>query len=151
MNAEIAEGVRRLGTRWVNWYIVEDGARLTVVDARLPQYWDQLTAALAAMGRGISDVEAVVLTHNHFDHIGCAERVRAESGGAHTSIRLTPRSRAGTSGRSRCPAPSAWRGVSASSSGSPTSPARVDWTLPRSPRSPPSPTASSSTCPVARA
>jgi hypothetical protein len=39
MNAEIAEGVRRLRTRWVNWYIVEDGARLTVVDAGLPQYW----------------------------------------------------------------------------------------------------------------
>lgn len=81
MNAEIAPGVRRLGTRWVNWYVVEDGARLTVVDAGLPQYWDQLTAALAAMGRQISDVEAVVLTHNHFDHLGCAERVRAESGG----------------------------------------------------------------------
>jgi glyoxylase-like metal-dependent hydrolase (beta-lactamase superfamily II) len=23
----------------------------------------------------------VLLTHNHFDHLGCAERVRAESGG----------------------------------------------------------------------
>jgi glyoxylase-like metal-dependent hydrolase (beta-lactamase superfamily II) len=81
MSAEVAPGVHRLGTRWVNWYVVEDGARLTVVDAGLPQYWDQLTAALAAMGRRISDVEAVVLTHNHFDHLGCAERVRAESGG----------------------------------------------------------------------
>jgi glyoxylase-like metal-dependent hydrolase (beta-lactamase superfamily II) len=81
MNTEIADGVRRLSTRWVNWYVVEDGARLTVVDAGLPQYWEQLTTALAAMGRRISDVEAVVLTHNHFDHLGCAERVRAESGG----------------------------------------------------------------------
>jgi glyoxylase-like metal-dependent hydrolase (beta-lactamase superfamily II) len=50
------------------------------VDAGLPQYWDQLPAALAAMGRRISDVDAVVLTHNHFDHLGCAERLRTESG-----------------------------------------------------------------------
>jgi glyoxylase-like metal-dependent hydrolase (beta-lactamase superfamily II) len=81
MNAEVADGVRRLGTFWVNWYVVEDGGRLTVVDAGLPQYWDQLTASLAAMGRRLSDVEAVVLTHNHLDHLGCAERLRAESGG----------------------------------------------------------------------
>jgi glyoxylase-like metal-dependent hydrolase (beta-lactamase superfamily II) len=73
--------VRRLGTRWVNWYVVEEGDGLTVVDAGLPQYWDQLPAALAAMGRRMSDVQAVLLTHNHFDHLGCAERVRAESGG----------------------------------------------------------------------
>jgi glyoxylase-like metal-dependent hydrolase (beta-lactamase superfamily II) len=81
MSAEVAERVRRLGTRWVNWYVVEDGDGLAVVDAGLPQYWDQLPAALTAMGRRLSDVQAVVLTHNHYDHLGCAERVRAESGG----------------------------------------------------------------------
>ena len=81
MSAEVAEGVRRLGTHWVNWYVVEDGASLTVVDAGLPQYWDQLPGALAAMGRPMSDVQALLLTHNHFDHLGCAERVRGESGG----------------------------------------------------------------------
>jgi glyoxylase-like metal-dependent hydrolase (beta-lactamase superfamily II) len=81
MSVEVAPGVGRLGTRWVNWYVVEEDGRLTVVDAGLPQYWDQLPAALATMGRGLADVEAVVLTHNHFDHLGCAERVRAESGG----------------------------------------------------------------------
>ena len=37
MNAEVADGVSRLGTRWVIWYVVEDGAHLTVVDAGLPQ------------------------------------------------------------------------------------------------------------------
>jgi glyoxylase-like metal-dependent hydrolase (beta-lactamase superfamily II) len=81
MNVEVAAGVHRLGTRWVNWYLVEEGGSFTVIDAGLPQYWDQLPAALAAMGRGMSDVQAVVLTHNHLDHLGCAERVRAESGG----------------------------------------------------------------------
>lgn len=78
----VADGVHRLGTRWVNWYLIEDGDGLTVVDAGLPQYWDQLPAALAAIGRRLSDVEAVILTHRHFDVLGSAERVRAESGGS---------------------------------------------------------------------
>jgi len=30
---EIASGVWRIGTELVNWYLVEDGGRLTVVDA----------------------------------------------------------------------------------------------------------------------
>jgi glyoxylase-like metal-dependent hydrolase (beta-lactamase superfamily II) len=77
----VADGVHRLGTRWVNWYLIEDGHRLTVVDAGLPQYFDQLPAALAAIGRSLSDVEAVILTHCHFDVLGSAERIRADSGG----------------------------------------------------------------------
>ena len=81
MGQRVADGVHRLGTRWVNWYVVEDGADLTVVDAGLPQYWDQLPATLSDIGRRLADVQAVLLTHNHYDHLGCAERVRAESGG----------------------------------------------------------------------
>ncbi|MBV9047053.1 MAG: MBL fold metallo-hydrolase [Solirubrobacterales bacterium] len=81
MSVEVADGVWRLGTRWVNWYFIQDGDRLTVVDAGLPQYWDQLPAALGAIGRRISDVDGVFLTHAHFDVLGSAERVRAESGG----------------------------------------------------------------------
>lgn len=86
MNGQVAEGVHRLGTRWVNWYLVQDGPALTVVDAGRPQYWEQLPEALAAIGRRVSDVEAVVLTHNHYDVLGSAERVRADSGeGVHPS------------------------------------------------------------------
>jgi glyoxylase-like metal-dependent hydrolase (beta-lactamase superfamily II) len=81
VSAQVAGGVHRLGTRWVNWYLVEDGGQLTLVDGGLPQYWSQLPAALATMGRRMADIEAVVLTHNHYDHLGCAERARAESGG----------------------------------------------------------------------
>jgi glyoxylase-like metal-dependent hydrolase (beta-lactamase superfamily II) len=77
---EIASGVWRLGTELVNWYLVEEGGRLTVVDAGAPKYRPQLDAALARLGRGLGDVAAIVLTHAHSDHTGFAEQLRGESG-----------------------------------------------------------------------
>ena len=40
-------------------------AAITIVDAGLPGYWGDLAAELAAMGRSLDDVRAVVLTHAH--------------------------------------------------------------------------------------
>jgi glyoxylase-like metal-dependent hydrolase (beta-lactamase superfamily II) len=51
-----------------------------VVDAGLPASWRSLLEALRGIGRDPGDVEAIVLTHAHFDHIGFAERARAELG-----------------------------------------------------------------------
>src|SRR4051794_15094683 len=75
---QIVEGVHRLGTGLVNFYLVEDGGRYTLVDAALPGYYDGLVEALQAQGKALDDIEAVVLTHPHVDHIGLAERVRTE-------------------------------------------------------------------------
>ena len=77
---EIAPGIRRLGTGKVNVYLIEESGGITIVDAGLPGYWGDLQAELAAMGRSIEDVRAVLLTHAHSDHIGFAERIRRERG-----------------------------------------------------------------------
>jgi glyoxylase-like metal-dependent hydrolase (beta-lactamase superfamily II) len=76
----IADGVHRCGTEYVNWYVVDDGGRLTIVDAGAKGYWPQLDSVLAELGRTREDVAAVVLTHGHVDHVGFAERLRSESG-----------------------------------------------------------------------
>ena len=77
---EVAPGVHRLGTRLVNFYAVEEGGRLTLIDAGLPGYWRHLLRFLAATGRGLGDIEAVVLTHAHIDHIGFSQRLHSTEG-----------------------------------------------------------------------
>lgn len=72
----VAEGVYGFGSRRVNWYVVEADDGLTVVDAGLPAHWAQLTDGLDALGHALDDVDALVLTHGHPDHVGFAERLR---------------------------------------------------------------------------
>src|SRR6266540_1946683 len=78
---EVAESVYRLGTRWINFYLVAEGAGYTLVDAGYPGYWKYLAEALESLGTNSSAIEAVIVTHHHADHAGTAERVRS-SGGA---------------------------------------------------------------------
>jgi len=75
---QIAPGLHRIGNGSINAYLVADGSEVTIVDAGLPGYWGELPAELAAMGRTLDDVRAMVLTHGHSDHVGFAERFRTE-------------------------------------------------------------------------
>jgi glyoxylase-like metal-dependent hydrolase (beta-lactamase superfamily II) len=77
---EITPGIRRIGSGLANVYLFEEAGAVTIVDAGVPGYWRALPVELAAMGRSLEDVRAVVLTHAHTDHIGFAERIRAERG-----------------------------------------------------------------------
>jgi glyoxylase-like metal-dependent hydrolase (beta-lactamase superfamily II) len=75
---KITKGIHRLGAGLVNAYLVEENGEVTIIDAGMPGYWSLLPSELAAMGRSLADVRAVVLTHGHSDHIGFAERARRE-------------------------------------------------------------------------
>ena len=69
---EIVEGAYGLGDAMVNWYVVVDGGRVTVIDAGIPAFGKSLEADLRTIGRELSDVEALVLTHSDADHTGIA-------------------------------------------------------------------------------
>jgi glyoxylase-like metal-dependent hydrolase (beta-lactamase superfamily II) len=75
-----ADGIHRVEDAYTNWFLVEDDGRLTVVDAGFPRSWNSLQSALRELGRSPADIDALVLTHAHFDHVGFAERARRELG-----------------------------------------------------------------------
>ncbi|WP_255152608.1 MBL fold metallo-hydrolase [Halorarius halobius] len=67
-----------------NCYVLgtEPGATLTLVDTGIahPDTREQLESDLAAHGLEFADVERVLLTHWHQDHVGLAGEIQAESG-----------------------------------------------------------------------
>jgi glyoxylase-like metal-dependent hydrolase (beta-lactamase superfamily II) len=73
-------GIHWVEDSYTNYFLVEDGDRITVVDAGHPSSWESFQRALRRIGRTTDDVDAVVLTHGHFDHVGFAERARRELG-----------------------------------------------------------------------
>ncbi len=76
---KISDHIHRLGDDGtVNAYLVEDRGEVTVVDAAMPGFYGAIPNELAAMGRTLGDVHALVLTHGHSDHLGFAERLRTE-------------------------------------------------------------------------
>jgi glyoxylase-like metal-dependent hydrolase (beta-lactamase superfamily II) len=78
LQRDLAPGIHRVEDAFTNWYLIEDAGRLTIVDAGLPRSWRSVHAALSELGRRPQDVDAIVLTHAHFDHVGFAERARRE-------------------------------------------------------------------------
>jgi glyoxylase-like metal-dependent hydrolase (beta-lactamase superfamily II) len=80
MTDHVADGVYRLGTRWVNFYVVVDGSEAILVDAGYPGYVEQITTLLDRISLPTSAVAAVVVTHHHVDHAGTAEAIRSSAG-----------------------------------------------------------------------
>jgi glyoxylase-like metal-dependent hydrolase (beta-lactamase superfamily II) len=77
---QLTDGVVRLGTHYVNWYLVADGDGVTVVDTAVRGYRGQLEPGLELLGRRAEDVRAVLLTHGDADHTGLAGPIHAATG-----------------------------------------------------------------------
>jgi glyoxylase-like metal-dependent hydrolase (beta-lactamase superfamily II) len=77
---EIATGVHHFDCGPFNWYLIEENGRLTLVDAGFPGHYKVYEKGLATIGKTNKDIEAIVLTHSHADHIGFAKKVRKDTG-----------------------------------------------------------------------
>ena len=77
---EAGSGLYLVVGRHTNWCLIRDGKAITLVDAAWPRDYRLVVDSLSQIGATPSQVEAVVLTHAHPDHLGVAERLRAEHG-----------------------------------------------------------------------
>ncbi len=82
---QVGDGIYRLGTAIHNFYLIVEDAKATVVDAGCSKELPKLEEGLASIGMKLVDVEAIILTHPHADHIGFA----AEANAAGTEVRTS--------------------------------------------------------------
>ncbi len=76
----MVDGVFELSLGFVNMHLVVTDDGVVLVDTGLPRNAKRIDRALRDLGKQIGDVTAVLLTHNHFDHIGNVADVRRRSG-----------------------------------------------------------------------
>ena len=78
---QVAEGVHRLTNGVSNFYLIEEAGKLVLVDAGAPRDWALFTQAVGGLGKAVSDLDAVLLTHAHTDHTGGSAAIMLEDRG----------------------------------------------------------------------
>lgn len=76
----LAPNLHRIGNDIVAAYLIETDDGITLVDAGVSGLYSDLVAEVGGMGRSLTDVRGLILTHGDSDHIGFAERLRREHG-----------------------------------------------------------------------
>jgi glyoxylase-like metal-dependent hydrolase (beta-lactamase superfamily II) len=77
---ELVPGLRRIGTDIVAVHLIVTDEGITLIDAGLSGQYADLVKELAEIGRPLTDIRGIVLTHGDSDHTGFAERLRTELG-----------------------------------------------------------------------
>lgn len=76
---KLAPGVHLVHTR-VGQSLLVEGPPLTLVDTGAKGSMKRIERALRRIGRGFEDLELIVITHAHADHLGEAAKLKSRSG-----------------------------------------------------------------------
>lgn len=71
----VSDGVHFVQTPLVSWVVLEEGDRVALVDAGYPGQVADLEESVRRVGRRPEEIEAVLVTHGHVDHVGGLPRL----------------------------------------------------------------------------
>lgn len=84
---QVVPGLYQLSNQGINAFLIDDASDgLTLIDSGFPKHAEALEKDIHSIGRELSDLTAILITHAHPDHLGSAKRL---SGGT-TPISLHP-------------------------------------------------------------
>lgn len=78
---QVTDGIHQI-SKGVNAFIVDGDEGVVLIDTGLPKREGLVSSGLDSIGRGPSDVRAILLTHAHIDHFGSAAALKRETGAA---------------------------------------------------------------------
>lgn len=77
---KVTDGIYEVGPGYVNAYVVDGDEGVTLIDTGLPKKDGVIVAALTEIGRVLTDVTSILITHSHNDHTGGAAALKEGSG-----------------------------------------------------------------------
>lgn len=77
---EIIPGVHELCGRVVNCYLVVNDDDIILIDTGLPGNSSKITGYLENLKHNPQDIKTIVITHNHFDHVGSLSKIKEITG-----------------------------------------------------------------------
>lgn len=77
---EIIPGVFQIKTPMVNLYLITEESGLTLVDAGISSAYRRVVDLIARLGRNITELNRILLTHADIDHVGAAMQLKSKSG-----------------------------------------------------------------------
>jgi glyoxylase-like metal-dependent hydrolase (beta-lactamase superfamily II) len=108
---QIVEGLWQVGLGSVNVFLLDQG-ELTLIDTGLPGSADKIVAAIESIGKKVTDLKHIIVTHCHPDHAGCVAALKKMSG---ARVYMHPVDaamvRKGEAARPMAPAPGLLRGL----------------------------------------
>ena len=101
------QGIHRIRLGYVNAFVIDGDQGVVLIDTGLPRKEDQIAKQLAEIGRSMTDIRAILITHAHTDHAGSAAAVKAMSG---APLSASPVDAPAIRGDERPPLPPMFRG-----------------------------------------
>jgi glyoxylase-like metal-dependent hydrolase (beta-lactamase superfamily II) len=77
---ELLPGLFALRIKFVNVFWIVDGDSVTLIDTGLPGSEEPILEGIASSGRGPQDVNAILVTHCHYDHSGSLAALKNRTG-----------------------------------------------------------------------